>query len=64
MLGDGTDSFGERVGAGSGGSFGSKLGWWVKQRAAQVLQVPDACAGHGEAAPATARPVEHRPDGG
>jgi hypothetical protein len=51
MLGDGSDGFGVRgVRVGCGGLDGRG---WVEQLVAQVLQQPDALAGHGEAAPAS-----------
>src|SRR5215217_8083672 len=37
------------------------VGRWVQELAAQVLQQAQRSGGHGEAAPAAAGPVQHRP---
>jgi hypothetical protein len=52
MLGDGSDiSVGVAVLAGVDGAW-PQLGGWLEQRAAQVLQEPQAVGGHSQAAPA------------
>src|SRR5512133_2733354 len=50
--------------AGSGGGYGAwpELAGRVEQRAAQVLQQPQAVAGHGQATPAAGGAVQHGPD--
>ena len=62
MLSDGADILGALVVPG-GGSW-PELAGRVQQRAAQVLQQPEAVAGHGQAAPAAGGPVQHGPDQG
>ena len=64
MLGGGTDIL-RGVGVLAGGYFAwLELAGWVEQRAAQVLQVAQAVAGHGQAAPAAGGAVLHGPDQG
>ena len=61
MLGDGSDiSVGVAVLAGGDGAW-PQLGGWLEQRAAQVLQEPQAVGGHSQAAPAAGGPVEDSP---
>src|SRR5690348_15219744 len=63
-LGDGADSFGAGGGLAGGDRAGPELAGWFEQRAAQVLQQPQAVWGHGQAAPAGRGPVEDGPDEG
>ena len=64
MLGDGTDILsGVSVLAG-GYCVWPELAGRVQQRAAQVLQQPEAVGGHGQAAPAAGGPVQDSPDQG
>ena len=63
-LGGGSDSFGLIVGLVGGDGAWPQLAGWFEQRAAQVLQQPQAVGGHGQAAPAAGGPVEHGPDQG
>src|SRR2546430_4950999 len=64
MLGDSTDISGTVVVPCGGNSAWPELAGRVEQRAAQVLQQPEAVAGHGQAAPAAGCPVEDGPDQG
>ena len=47
-----------------GGGYGARpeLAGRIEQRAAQVLQQPQAIGGHGQAAPAAGDAVQHGPD--
>jgi hypothetical protein len=62
-LGDGADSSGAVGGLGGDGAWPEVAGWF-EQRAAQVLQEPQAARSHGQAAPATGGPVQDGPDQG
>src|SRR2546430_17739049 len=64
MLGDSTDISGTVVVPCGGNSAWPELAGRVEQRAAQVLQQPEAVAGHGQAAPAAGGPVQDGPDQG
>src|SRR6266699_4842491 len=64
MLGGGTDILGTVVVPGGGDGAWPELAGRVEQRAAQVLQQPEAVAGHGEAAPAAGGAVQDGPDQG
>jgi hypothetical protein len=63
-LGDGTDSFAAARGLADGDGAWPELAGWFEQRAAQVLQEPQALRGHVHAAPAAGRPVQNSPDQG
>ena len=63
-LGDGTDSFGAAGGLAGGDGAWPELGGRFEQRAAQVLQQPQAVGGHVQAAPAAGGPVQDGPDEG
>ena len=63
-LGDGTDSFAAVGGLAGGDGAWPELAGWVEQRAAQVLQEPQAVGGHVHAPPAAGRPVQDGPDQG
>src|SRR5262245_44440634 len=60
----GSDSFWLIIGLGRCDGAWPQLTGWFEQRAAQVLQEPQAIWGHGQAAPAAGGPVEHGPDQG
>src|SRR5262249_1618786 len=60
----GSDSFWLIIGLGCCDGAWPQLTGWFEQRAAQVLQEPQAIWGHGQAAPAAGGPVEHGPDQG
>jgi hypothetical protein len=60
----GSDSFWLIIGLGRRDSGWPQLTGWFEQRAAQVLQEPQAIWGHSQAAPAAGSPVEHGPDQG
>src|SRR4029077_18703114 len=64
MLGGSADIL--RALAGSGGGYGAwpELAGRIEQRSAQVLQQPEAVAGHGQPAPAPGGPVQDRPHQG
>jgi hypothetical protein len=64
MLGDSTDIPGAVVVPGGGDGAWPELAGRVQQRAAQVLQQPEAVGGHGQAAPAAGGPVQDGPDQG
>ena len=57
MLGGGADILGALVVPGGGDGAWPELAGRVEQRAAQVLQQPQAVRGHGQAAPAAGSPV-------
>src|SRR6185312_11244517 len=63
-LGDSTDIPGAVVVLGGGDGAWPELARRVEERAAQVLQQPQAVAGHGQPAPAAGGPVQHGPDQG
>src|SRR5713226_8528189 len=63
-LGDGTDSFAAVGGLAGGDGPWPELAGGFEQRAAQVLQEPQAVGGHVHAAPAAGRPVQDGPDQG
>jgi hypothetical protein len=60
----GSDSLGLVFRLGDGGGARPERAWRVEQGPAQVLQQPQAVAGHGQAAPSAGGPVEHGPDQG
>src|SRR6266516_5600532 len=60
-LGGGSDSFGVIVGVSGGDGAWPQLGGRFEQRPAQVLELAQACGGHGEAAPAAGGAVEDGP---
>src|SRR5215468_11572594 len=60
----GSGSFWLIIGLGRCDGAWPQLTGWFEQRAAQVLQEPQAIWGHGQAAPAAGGPVEHGPDQG
>src|SRR5262249_54903828 len=60
----GSDSFWLIIGLGRCDGAWPQLTGWFEQRAAQVLQEPQALGGHGQAAPAAGGPVENGPDQG
>ena len=64
MLGGGTDILGAVVVLAGGDGAWPELAGRVEQRAAQVLQQPQAVAGHGQAAPAAGGAVQDGPDQG
>jgi hypothetical protein len=64
MLGGGSDIPGAVVVPCGGNSAWPELAGRVEQGAAQVLQQPEAVAGHGQAAPAAGGAVQHGPDQG
>src|SRR5579863_10105889 len=64
MLGGGSDIFGV-FGVWCGGYLAwPELAGWFEQRAAEILQVTQAVAGHGQAAPAAGGAVEDCPHEG
>ena len=62
MLGGGADIHGAVIVLGLGYGAWPELAGRCEQRAAQVLQQPEAVAGHGQAAPAAGGAVQHGPD--
>jgi hypothetical protein len=64
MLGGGADILGAFAGPCGGYGARPELAGRLEQRAAQVLQQPEAVGGHGQAAPAAGGAVEHSPDQG
>jgi hypothetical protein len=63
-LRDRSDSFWDVAGRGLGYGAWPELAGWVEQRAAQILQEPEAGCGHGQPAPVGRGPVEDGPDQG
>src|SRR5437773_1593362 len=64
ILGDGTDIFGAVVVPGGGCFAWLELAGRVEEGAAQVLEVAEPVAGHGQAAPAAGGTVQDGPDQG
>jgi hypothetical protein len=64
MLGGGADILGAFVVPCGGCGAWPEVAGRVEQRAAQVLQQPQAIGRHGQAAPAAGGPVQHGPDQG
>ena len=64
MLSGGCDILGAVVVPGGGDGAWPQLAGRFEQRAAQVLEQPQAVAGHGQAAPAAGGPVQDGPDQG
>ncbi|MGO9082372.1 MAG: hypothetical protein ACLQDY_25645 [Streptosporangiaceae bacterium] len=58
----GSDNFWLIFGLGRGDGAWPQLAGWLEQRAAQVLQEPQAVWGHRQAAPAAGGPVQDGPD--